>query len=207
MLYLYGAVRPGQDAPDQPGIGDPPPPVWSISGADASLLVSDLPDDYALQDEDARSHLQVLTAALRDGPVVPLRMGTVAESEREAREVLTAGGQQLRAALDALDGLVELEVDADDDEAAAIAAVGRQIPSTPSAPADLATRIDLGQQVATLVMEHRRAVAAHVVERLRRLAVDDVPRSQISGPEDPILRWAFLVKRADIESFDEAMTA
>src|SRR5581483_4937559 len=100
----------------------------------------------------------------------------------------------LPATLDALDGLVELQVDADDDEAAVVAEIARTAPVVDTAGADLATRIEVGQRVGQLLVEHRVRVAEQIVDRLRRLAVDDVPRAQIAGPEDPVLRWAFLVK-------------
>jgi hypothetical protein len=103
--------------------------------------------------------------------------------------------------------MVELQVDADDDVAEVIALVGRSAPVAMSENDDFATRIEVGQRIAELVVDHRRRIADQVVDRLRRLAVDDVARAQINGPEDPVLRWAFLVKREDLELFDEAIVA
>lgn len=207
MFYLYGVVRAGQRAPDKVGVGSPPQPVRVVDGDRVAALVSELPDGYQVHEEDARSHLQVLIAALGDGPVVPLRMGTVAEDETQARRIVAEAEAELAATLEALTGVVELQVDADDDMAEVAALVARTAPVVDTANADLATRIEVGQRVAQLVTEHRVQVAERIVERLRRLSVDDVPRSQISGPEDPVLRWAFLVKAEDLELFDEAIVS
>ena len=206
MLYLYGVVRAGHPAPDKAGLGAPPQPVGVIEAERVAALVSELPDGYQVHEEDARAHLQVLITALRGGPVVPLRMGTVAEDEAQARAVLDAQ-DTLLGTLESLDGLVELQVDADDDEAALVAEIARSAPVMDTAGADLASRIEVGQRVGQLLVEHRVQLAEQIVERLRRLAVDDVPRAQIAGPEDPVLRWAFLVKADDVGLFDEAIVA
>jgi len=207
MLYLYGVVRAGQPAPDKAGVGSPPQPVRVVDGERVAALVSEVPDGYQVHEEDARSHLQVLIAALADGPVVPLRMGTVAGDDAEARRIVAEAEADLAATLEALTGVVELQVDADDDVGEVVALVARTAPTVDAAGADLATRIEIGQRVAELVTEHRVQVAERIVDNLRRLSVDDVPRSQISGPEDPVLRWAFLVKNEDVELFDQAIVA
>lgn len=207
MIYLYGVVRAGHPAPDRGGLGQPPGEVRVVESGAVAALVSELPDDYAVQEEDARTHLHVLVSALGHGPVVPLRLGTAAADDDEVRsEVLGATADDLRQTLDAIDGLVELHVDADDDEADVLASIGSAAP-TLAGSADLASRIEVGRQVAALVTEHRQAVATEIVERLRRLAVDDVARSVIAGPEDPVLRWAFLVRAEDVELFDDAIIA
>jgi hypothetical protein len=207
MRYLYGVVPVGQQAPDRTGVGSPPQPVRVLEGNTVAALVSDLPDGYEVHEQDARQHLQVLIAALRDGPVVPLRMGTVAADDAQAREVLAAAEAHLARNLEKLADLVELQVDADDEMDDVVALVTGGAPPLDLTGADLATRIEVGQRIAALVTDHRREVAASVVDRLRRLSVDDVPRAQLGGPEDPVLRWAFLVKRDDVELFDDAVAS
>lgn len=207
MLYLYGVLPKGRRPPGRKGVGTPPQPVRVVDGSSVAALVSELPEDYQATEEGARQHLQVLIGALEDGPVVPLRMGTVATDEAQAREILATTEDELARTLERLADVVELQVDADDDAAEVAALVAGEGPAIDMAGADLATRIEVGQRVAELVTEHRLAVAEQVVDRLRGLAVDDVPRSQITGPEDPVLRWAFLVRRDDVERFDDAIAA
>lgn len=208
MLYLYGVVREGQPAPKVKGVGEPPGDVSLIESGPLAAAATELPDDFEIQDSDAERHLEVLITLLGDGPVVPLRMGTVAPDESAVRaEVLDAAQAEMVERLDALDGLVELHVDADDDEMEAVASVARAAGLAPDPAADMSARLDLGREVASLLVERRQQVAAEVVEDLRGCAVHHVPRSTIQGPEDPVLRWAFLVKREDIEKFDRAVVA
>jgi hypothetical protein len=56
-------------------------------------------------------------------------------------------------------------------------------------------------------VEHRQRLAAEIVDELRPIAVRDTPRSVIKGPEDPVLRWAFLVKADDIATFDDTVVS
>lgn len=208
MFYLYGVVRAGQQVPDVSGLGRPPGDVVLIESEPLAAAGTHLPDDFEVQDGDAEAHLQVLIALLDQGPVVPLRMGTVAPDEDAVRaEVLDAVHSELVDRLDALDGLVELHLDADDDEMEAITAVARSAGLTPDPAADMSARLDLGREVASLLVERRQQIAAEVIEPLHAIAVHDVPRSTIQGPEDPVLRWAFLVRREDIERFDRAVGA
>lgn len=206
MLYVYGVVRSGQPPVDVEGIGDPPGEVRIVESGPLAAAVSEFPHDAELQDDDARAHLHVLIRLLEDGPVVPLRMGTVAPDDDAVRaEVLDGPGDALRERLDALDGLVELHVDAEDDEAGAIAAVARDAGIEGRVARDFDARLELGEQIAELLVDRRMQLADEILAQLRPSAVADVPRSMLESPEDPVLRWAFLVNRADLDAFDRAI--
>lgn len=209
MLYVYGVLRAGHPAPaDMPGAGQPPGEVRLVSSGPLAAPVSDVADDFVIDESAARTHVQVLIGLLPGGPVIPLRLGTVADDDQAVRaEILDVAPSELLQRLDALDGMVELHVDAEDNEAEAIAAVAAATPRPPGGPADLASKLELGERVASLLMEHRQRLADAIVDRLRPIAVRDAPRSVIEGPEDPVLRWAFLVRLDDISIFDEAVTA
>ncbi|MDT4894091.1 MAG: hypothetical protein QOE97_3126 [Pseudonocardiales bacterium] len=206
MVYLYGIVRARHPAPAQPGLGQPPGEVRIVTSGPIGAAVSDVAEDLPISEDDARSHLRVLVELLRDGPVLPLRLGTVASSEDEARrEVLDAGVGDLLPRLEALDGVVELQLDVDDDEAESLAAIAATPAGQHAEPMDLDATIELGQQIAGLLMAHRQELADEVVGRLSQLSVDNVARALIRGPEDPVLRWAFLVRLDDLPKFDEAI--
>jgi hypothetical protein len=206
MLYVYGVVR-GDHPPSQVnGVGSPPGDVRMVSSGPLAAPVSEIPSDFAVAESDAHAHLHVLTGLLRDGPVIPLRLGTVAPDDDAVRvEVLDAQRAAMVQRLDSLDGLVELHVDADDDEEEAIAAVATAAPGAGAQSLDLEAKLEFGEQIAALLMEHRRGLAEQILADLRPIAVTDTPRSLIQGPEDPVLRWAFLVKQDDLKIFDEAV--
>src|SRR5262245_25592963 len=103
MLYVYGVTRSGRQHPAAAGLGSPPEQVRLIESGSVAAAVSELPDDYVLQDEDARAHLQVLIGLLADGPVLPVRMGTLAPGEEAVRsEVLDAAQTELSGRLDSI---------------------------------------------------------------------------------------------------------
>lgn len=206
MLYVYGVTRSGRDEPAAAGLGTPPERVRLVESGPIAAAVSELPDDYVLQDEDARAHLHVLIGLLADGPVLPVRMGTLAPGEEAVRgEVLDAAQAELTSRLDSIDGFVELHLDADDDEPTSIAAVVQLAGARPDPGADLASRIQFGEEIASLLVDYRQRIATEIVNELRPLAERDTPRSTISTAEDPTLRWAFLVARADLPRFDAAV--
>jgi Gas vesicle synthesis protein GvpL/GvpF len=206
MLYIYGITRADRSRPAVEGLGDPPTTVRLVESASLAAAVSDLPEGYVVHDDDARAHLKVLIELLRDGPVLPIRMGTVAPNEDVLRsDVLDASTPELTERLDALDGFVELHVDADDEEADSIGALAAASGIRPGRPMGLDGRIQLGGQIADLLVDYRQQVGAEIVERLRPLAVQDVPRTAVRSAEDPMLRWAFLVARGDLPKFDAAV--
>jgi hypothetical protein len=208
MLYLYGVVRAGHPPVDLKGVGRPPVDVRLVTSGPLAAAVSDVDDDFAVEEADARAHVHVLIDLLPGGPVLPLRLGTLAPDDAAVRaEVLDVARAELVDRIDALDGKVELHVDVDDNEAEAIAAVAGAAPPRPGELLDVASALDLGQRVAGLLIEHRQRLADDIVENLRPIAIRDTPRSLIEGPEDPVLRWAFLVDADDVASFDAAVTS
>jgi hypothetical protein len=206
MLYLYGVVRAGHTPVDLKGVGRPPVDVRLVTSGPLAAAVSDVDDEFAVEETDARAHVHVLIDLLPGGTVIPLRLGTVAPNDDAVREeVLDAARADLVGCIDALDGKVELHVDADDNEAEAIAAIAGAAPIRPGEALDVASALDLGQRVAGLLIEHRQRIAEEIVAKLRPVAIRDTPRSIIEGPEDPLLRWAFLVDADDLAIFDEAV--
>jgi hypothetical protein len=218
-LLVYAVVRDGHPLTDLPlGLGEPPGEIRLVRRGSVAAVVSPVDEPVALADKDAERHLDILVALLADGPIIPLRLGSVAPDEEAVREeVLGAAAPQLRARLDALDGLVEVHVDADEDELTAVRAILETDPSlarrgTGSGTATgVQERISLGERVADRVVGRRADQADRLLDELRPFAVADAPRGPMGGPEDPVLRWAFLVSRdsapghRDLEHFDEAV--
>jgi gas vesicle protein GvpL/GvpF len=206
MRYVYGVVRAEHPPAQLKGVGRPPVDVRLVPSGPLAAVVSDVDDDFLVEENDARSHVHVLIDLLTGGPVIPVRLGTVApDDDAVCAEVLDAGRDDLLGCIEALDGKVELHVDVDDNEAEAIAAVAGAGPLRPGEALDVGSALELGQRVAVLLVEHRQRLAEEIVAKLRPIAVRDAPRSVIEGPEDPVLRWAFLIDANDLVTFDEAV--
>src|ERR1700750_2237263 len=111
MLYVYGVVRARDGAdPDLGEVRHPPAEVRLLASGSIAAAVSTIPEDLVIDETAARAHLQVLIGLLDQGPVIPLRLGTIAGDENGVRaEILdAAGGAELAQRLDSLDGLIEL---------------------------------------------------------------------------------------------------
>lgn len=206
MLALYGVVEPTHELPKTPGIAGGE--LRLISNGEVAVVCSELPADTELSAEDANDFLEVLLAVLEGGTVLPLSLGTVVDAaDKVVAEFLDPQAENLRAQLDRLRDLVEVHVDVDDDEASVISDLAaRQGIRTP-AGAGLDQRIAVGEQVGALLVEQRRAIADELVAAFGKVAEQSAPRSVINGPEDPVLRWAFLVRRDAIADFDDAQQA
>jgi len=94
-LQLYGVVR--ADHPRAPRV---------VCWEDLAMVVGEAPAE-----PDPARHLSVVSALVEGGPVLPVRFGTVAESEDLVRtEVLAPAAGRYRADLERLDGLAEVHV-------------------------------------------------------------------------------------------------
>ena len=205
MRYVYGVVRDGTPPPTARGVGSPPAPVQVVGSPPIAAAVSTVPEGYEVTEADASAHLDVLVDLLGRGPVIPVRLGSVVPDDAAVRtEVLDVDRDTFIEALEALDGLVEVHVDADEDETSAIASIVAA-GDLPPAGGDLSQRIALGEMIADRLVARRRSLAEQLLAALRPVAVADAPRAELRGPEDPVLRWSFLVR--DLDAFDDVVAA
>ncbi|WP_018638004.1 GvpL/GvpF family gas vesicle protein [Parafrankia elaeagni] len=213
-VVLYGIVRAGHPLPDPAqganaalGIGHPRAPLRLVRSGPLAAVVSATDDIGELGEQEAVRHLEILQRLLADGPVLPVRLGTVAPDDGAVRaEVLDPVRDSLPERLDAIDGLVELHLDVEEAEQTELAeaVAGTSLAHAPP-PADLDGRIELGQRIAELVTARRTEQAEEILDELRPLARADRPRRHHGGPEDPALSWAFLVPADALDDFDAAV--
>jgi hypothetical protein len=210
ILHVYGVVRADRRLPERLR-GLRGAAVDLVTHDDLAAVVSPVAEDHEHGEDDAREHLAVLTALVGEGPVLPLRLGTVAPDEvAVATEVLGAPGSELRRDLDAVAGLVEVHVDVADDEHERLREIVREAPDLPSfhegsrAGRSLDYRVRVGRLVADRLAERRAAEAEDLLARLGPLAVADAPRAAADGW---VMRRAFLLRQADVARFDEALDA
>jgi len=208
-VVVYGVTKVDHPEPEPAptGLGEAGGPVHLVRLGPLAAAVSATAKLGVLGEQEAMRHIDILRLLLESGPVLPMRLGTVAPDEETVRkEVLAPVGDVLPERLDAVDGFVELRVEAEEDERTALAAV---LPGSPLAgttlPADVEGRIRLGEQVADLVVARRIAQAEDLLALLRPLARDDRSRRRHGGPEDPVLSWAFLVAADDVGAYGDAL--
>jgi hypothetical protein len=213
-VYLYGiaAAADGIEI-EAPGVGDEKRRVRRLVHRDVAALVSDVDDGPLVAARGLRAHWRVLEEAAGKVTVLPVRFGTVMESEDAVVEqFLAPRHDSLVAQLAELSGKVQLSVKAfyDEDElmrgvvesSPAVAKLRERVRGRPKA-ATYYERINLGEAVAGEVERARERDGAMVISRLGSLAV--ASRLEPPGTPDAAVNAAFLVERSRVDEFSEAV--
>jgi hypothetical protein len=202
-LHLYGVVRAGMSLPAG---GEDSVDLSAVRHEDLAVVVSPLDEDVEPTDEDAVRHLDVLTGLVLAGPVLPLRFGTVAPDERSAREeVLACAAEELRAQLDAVDGLVELRLDLSFDEQTGLREVVAEDPSLrePANPgARLPADIERGERIVRQLAQWRRARADALLSPLLKKVEASV---RLDEPAPTVDRVALLCRLEQLDAVDDGV--
>lgn len=182
-LHIYGIVRATHPRhPHTPRLV-----VWQ----DLAAAVRERPDDGG--EPDPVAHFGVLSTLVADGPVVPVRFGTLARDVNAVcGEVLGRAAPRLRAQLDRLTGLCEIHIGLRFAENAGLRAVAAADPNwlRLTGPLELSERIRLGEQVANRLVDWRRARAEELLAPIVAQAQQSRPLPDRAHTED---RRAFLL--------------
>ncbi|MEW1627784.1 GvpL/GvpF family gas vesicle protein [Streptomyces sp. NPDC089173] len=206
-LYVYAVVRAGTPLPRKTGgVGSPPAPLRTIGAGPVNAVVSGAPAQLRARRRDLLAHQELLTRLAESGPVLPMRFGMIAPDETALCAQLAAAEAGHLAALDRVEGHVEMNVKAlpAHDALAALVAgdatVRRLRDATRRRPGYEAS-VRLGEAVASALA--RRAAEAGR-RALRELA--PMARATAGGPEVPgcALNVSFLVSQADQDRFRTA---
>lgn len=192
--------------------------VSSVSHRDLAAVVSPAPMRAygSLKKEEVIpllfAHQAVIERVLQEHTVVPVRFGTTAQDEGEVRTILEKGYPQLRAALEAMEGKIELDVvalwsdlnavlrviGAEEEIARAAAAIATRPACAVAAgrppEGTREERVRIGKMVKARLDQRREEVAMQIVEALQGLVEDMCPHAL---PDDRmILNSAVLVERS-----------
>jgi len=206
-VYCYGVVSARDARPQPRGLGDAP--VEPVAHDGVAALASRVPaGTVRARRRDLISHTDVLGAAFEHGTVLPLRFGTVFESEGSlVNEFLAPRHDELVALLRDLSGQGELRVTAHYREDAILAEVvrdNRRIAqlreATRGAGAGHPALLELGELVAAEVQARTARDSRALLERLRKHSV----RYEVGDEpvEYELLRASFLVERKRMSKFE-----
>ena len=213
--YLYCVTHDGLTGDlDIRGIDDQP--ISLVRDGGLSVVVSPSPvKRYRLSRQYTLGHEMVIEQVMAHGAVLPVKFGTVAESEALICErVLRDRGADLRRLLAEMEGKVELGLKVLWNNERIYADIVKYTPAIrnlrdqlAARPATEATyeRIRLGEMVEAALTDRRQADADAIMERLTPLAVD-TRRNNVYG-EMMVLNAAFLVEKAREPEFDAAIQA
>jgi hypothetical protein len=213
-VYVYGiaaAAKPTDVA--APGVGGPEAAVRRIVHGDLAALVSDVDGGPLAAARELRAHWRVLEEAASRTTVIPVRFGTVVESDDTVvDQFLAPRHDHLVAQLAALAGKVQLTLKAFYEEepllrrvvesSPAVARLRERVHGRPQAAAYY-DRIRLGELVANEVARARERDSTMVLGRLEPLAV--AARSDPPSTPNGAFNAAFLVERERVDEFSGAV--
>lgn len=213
-IYVYGVVA-ADDAAALDGAGIEAGTVRTVAGGRIGALVSDLDGETLSAASAIREHWRVLEIAGARATVVPVRFGTVLDSDDAVRdELLTPNAERLEHLLTALAGKVQLKVEGRYDEerlmraivarSPAIAALRQRVQER-SKEAGYYDRIRLGEAVSAAFDAQRAADTDHARAALAPLAEAD--RAEDPRTADSAFNLSFLVAREHVDAFGEGVAA
>jgi hypothetical protein len=210
VVYVYGVVPASERPPaGLAGVGREGNPVRHVASPKVAAIVSDVSRAPLGRGQDIRAHWRVLDDAVERSAVLPLRFGTVMESDDAVREeFLAPNAARLATQLAELDGKVQLSVRGFYREEVLLRdvvlgspAVGRlreRVQTLPEAAAYY-DMIRLGELVSAEVDRHRDRDTELVLSRLGGLAMASNVERRMTN--ETAMNVAFLVARDRIEEF------
>jgi Gas vesicle synthesis protein GvpL/GvpF len=211
-VYVYGVLK-AQDAKSVSGSGVANAQVRDVQHDGLAALVSTVEGGALAAAREVRAHWKVLEETSASATVLPVRFGTVLESEDAVRvELLEPNAERLADRLEELAGRVQLSVKGEYDEELLLRTVIRDVPAIAALNRDLRKlpkdagyygRIQLGEAVAAEVDRVRAEDTGAVLDRLAPLAV--ASRSEALSAADAAFNLAFLVDRNRIDGFSKAV--
>lgn len=202
VLRLYAVVAADHPLRDHTGIDGAE--LTAVRAGDLAVVVSSAESTDDTSDQDAVEHLELITALVDDGPVIPLRFGTVAPDEDAVRnEVLEPSRDAFERHLTATAGVVEILAVVRYEQDAAL----RQILLSNDVRAErqddsMADRVAFGEHVVELLV----GAAREWTDRLLGDALDLAEAvAVLETPEPTSVRYALLMRRDRLSDLDAAM--
>ncbi|MFL5955044.1 MAG: GvpL/GvpF family gas vesicle protein [Gaiellaceae bacterium] len=206
-VYVYGLTWSGRSTGGR-GIGDND--VATVEHGELAAIISAVSGaPLRAKRRDLLRHSAVLQDAFAAAPVVPLRFGTVLETERDVEDLLASRYEELVGLLQRVEGLAELRVRAAFSEPDILAEVVRDdrgIAALRDATRDTFAGdprlVELGEAVARAVAAKRAAAADEIVSLFSSRAVE--VRVEDQREELEVLRASFLVERRAVPALERA---
>jgi Gas vesicle synthesis protein GvpL/GvpF len=211
-VYVYGFTWSGHGGGTRQGVADTA--VKTLEHGELAAIVSTVGRrTLRAKRRDLLRHSEVLQGAFADAPVLPLRFGTVLESERAVvDDLLVARYEELVALLQRVEGVGELRLRTAFVEQSVLAEIVAGDPriaalrnATRAASAADPRRVELGEAVARSLSAKRAAAADEIVAALaahaREVRVDE------QREELEVVRASFLVERGNVPKLEKVAEA
>lgn len=212
-VYVYGVLS-AEDQSQVSETGVEGAEVRTLEQGGVAALVSPVRGSALVAAREVRAHWSVLGEAVKHATVLPVRFGTVLESDDAVRDrLLAANAERLSALLHDVAGHVQLSVKGEYVEerlmrdvvrgSPAIAELRKRLEGVPE-QAGYYDRIRLGELVAGEVERHREEDTRHALEKLEPLA--SASRAEQATQPNAAFNLAFLVKRDGEDAFTKGVS-
>ena len=218
--YLYGVIKSGQPQSfGRIGIGNSPSEVRTVCVKNLAAVVSDSPwkiyTSLAKEEtiKDLVTHQFVIEKVMENFTVIPVKFGTMMETEDELIKFLDKGYFLLRNQLAKLQDKIELDLVATWQLPEALAAIYRLNRSikrkqeeitVKGEKASVEDKIALGKAVEQALGSEKARSNKLILQTLKKLAQSFCLHDLLD--ENMIFNAAFLIEKKDKESFDQAVS-
>ncbi|MEU9762297.1 GvpL/GvpF family gas vesicle protein [Streptomyces sp. NPDC047987] len=206
-VYVYTVVARThpQYLDDLHGVGDPPTRLRTVHAEKLSAVVSDAPEGLRPKRRDLAAHHAVQERLMGDGTVLPLQFGFTTADEDAVRTVLEERAEWFLERLRALEGCVEYNLKASQEENALLRQILRESEEARRMNDEIRSGrggpqlpLALGELISGEVRARQGRTAEAIVDSLSGLAREE-HASQPAG--DHFLNASFLVEREKEKSF------
>ena len=195
--------------------------VYTVNEGDLAIVASDTPkEEYSFIKEHLTCHQKVIEGVMKEGyDVLPVRFGTVAKSEEDAREkILRAKRKELLETFPIVEGRIELGLRAIwKDMPSIFQEIVNENPEIQRARREAQKNpfqmkvASVGELVQKAIDAKREEEAQRILSPLKKLAVDfkerELLRSKDVMKDSMILSSAFLVSKENEKEFDKGVEA
>lgn len=202
--YVYGIVgSTNEESFGCIGIGNSE--VCVVRYEDIGTAVSDVPESFKIDMEEAGVHEKALQKIMETHAVIPIGFGVVAKDETEIRNVLKRARKKFQRILKNIDHRVQINVKISWDKAILVSileeneeirALGREIKENNAQ----SLRIELGRKVKSALDRKKNEYMENIEIALKSLA-DGFTESKILD-QDTLVRASFLVDRRREQEFN-----
>ncbi len=220
-MYVYGVIA--CDTPQEfgeIGIGHTPSLVHTVVWNGIAAVVSVSPFtlyDSLVKEKTIRDlvvHQFVIEKVMERYTILPVKFGTMVESEAEVNEFLVKGFILLREELKRVAGKVEMDVVATWDISKVLTTLPQRVPHIQEKKRELASkgnqagieeRIALGRAIAEALQAEKMGYVQRVLHTLQDTALE-ICKHELASDE-MILNAAFLLEKSEAERFTAGLEA
>ncbi|MBI1953445.1 MAG: GvpL/GvpF family gas vesicle protein [Candidatus Omnitrophica bacterium] len=213
-LYIYGIMREEDLARVDPAALFPEKKILTVVKDNfGAVAVSTQEEIFRATQEGLLGHFEVLSKLMNVGPVFPIRFGTVAKTEEDARHLLGSLLNLIDPVLDHLNGKVEFDVEARWNPQVAYSKIALADPkikafkervANQGTPPSMGDRLAVGKLVAEAVTNQAELYRQQIKEALREVALESAPLP-VGRDKDLFMNMAFFVGETQTEAFEKKL--